>query len=134
MATAFMMAHAGPFPEQSYGSRNTSPAGDNYSRVTRPLRHDKWSKGKDGFLVTDIWGMESGTSVPATPTVLLHQTEERMYLCSHQYKNLTVIFLVPVSSILNGEHRISVVKQQLLENVSSLCLSVNIMPILTIQC
>ncbi|PON68126.1 hypothetical protein TorRG33x02_262870 [Trema orientale] len=118
MATAFMMAHSGPFPEQFYTPRDTSPAGDNRFRVTHPLRHDKWSKGKDGFLVTDIWGMEAGTSVPATPTVLLHQTEERMYLCAHQHKNLTVIFLLPLSSILNREQGISAVKQQLLENAA----------------
>ena len=118
LATAFMMAYSGPFPEQIYVPHDTSSAGDNGFHVTRPLRHDKWSKGKDGFLVTDLWGMVAGTSVPATPTVLLHQTQERMYLCSHQHKNLTVIFLVPVSSFLNGEQGISVVKQQLLENVS----------------
>ncbi|KAM6546780.1 hypothetical protein CsatB_027516 [Cannabis sativa] len=118
LSSAFMMAHTGPFPEQVYVSHNTTPApaGDNGHRVIRPLRHDKWSKGKDGFLVTDIWGMEAGSTTPATPTVLLHQTEERMYLCSHQHKNLTVMFLLPVSSIPNGEQGISVVKQQLLEN------------------
>ncbi|XP_062113302.1 vacuolar fusion protein CCZ1 homolog B-like isoform X2 [Humulus lupulus] len=120
LSSAFMMAHSGPFPEQVYVSRYTTPApaGDNGHRVIRPLRHDKWSKGKDGFLVTDIWGMEAGSSVPATPTVLLRQTGEKMYLCSHQHKNLTVIFLVPMSSISNGEQGISAMKQQLLENAS----------------
>lgn len=115
-----MLAHYGTISEQFYASRETSPTVDNGNRVTRPLLHDKWSKGKDGFLVIDIWGTEAGSSVPSTPTVFLHRTEDSMYLCSHQYKNLTVLFLFPVSSMVNGEQGVSVVKQQFLENVSSL--------------
>lgn len=120
VATASILAQSGTVAEQFYGPVETSPVGDNGYRVTRPLRHDKWSRGKDGFLVTDIWGVEPGTWIPATPTVLLHQTGEKMYLCAHQHKSLTMIFLLPVSSILNGEQGVSMVKQQVIENVSSL--------------
>ena len=123
-ATASILNHSSTISEQFYGSRDTSLAGNNGNRAIRPLGHDKWSKGKDGFLVTDIWSMEAGTTVPTTPTVLLNQMGEKMYLCSHQHKNLTVIFLIPVSSMLNGEQDVSAVKQQVLENVSSLHLSV----------
>lgn len=118
VATASMLAHYGTISEQFYASRGTSPIVDNGNQVTRPLRHDKWSKGKDGFLVTDIWGTEAGSSVPSTPTVFLHQTEDSMYLCSHQHKNLTVLFLFPLSSMVNGEQGVSVVKQQFLENAA----------------
>ncbi|KAJ6986460.1 F23A5.27 isoform 3 [Populus alba x Populus x berolinensis] len=41
-----------------------------------------------------------------------------MYLCAYQYKSLTLILLVPLSSILNGEQGVSLVKQQVLENAS----------------
>lgn len=94
----------------------------------RPLQPEKWSRGKDGYLVTDLWGAEVGTWVYATPTVGLRQTGERMYLCVYQHKNLTLIVLLPVSSILNGEQGVSVAKQQILEQVGPLliayCLSV----------
>ncbi|XP_071735756.1 vacuolar fusion protein CCZ1 homolog B-like [Rutidosis leptorrhynchoides] len=89
--------------------------GDNY-RVVRPLQQGKWSKGKDGFLVNDIWGVEVGNLVPTTPTIWLQQTEHKMYLCAYQHKNLTIILLIPVTSVLNGEEGISMLKQQLLEN------------------
>ncbi|CAN6550036.1 unnamed protein product [Malus baccata var. baccata] len=112
------LVNPGAVPEQFHGSLDNSPAGDNSSRVVRPLQPDKWSKGKDGFLVSDIWGAEASTGASATPTVLLHQTEERMYLCTHQHKSLTLIFLLPVSSVLNGDQGVSAVKQQVLENVS----------------
>ncbi|EOY01351.1 F23A5.27 isoform 4 [Theobroma cacao] len=92
--------------------------GDNRYRITRPLQHDKWFKGKDGFLSTDIWGMDAGSLNVTTPTVWLRQTEERMYLCAYQYRSLTLILLIPFSSILNGEQGVSIVKQQLLENAS----------------
>ena len=84
----------------------------------RPLQHNKWYKGTNGFPVTDIWGPEVGSMIFATPTVLLQQTDERMYLCVYQHKSLTFILLFPVSSILNGEQGISVVKQQIMENAS----------------
>ena len=95
-----------------------SPSQDNSYHVKRPLQHNRWSKGKDGFLVTDIWGTETGSLIPSTPTIWLQQTGERMYLCAYQYKSLTLILLVPLSSILNGEQGVSLVKQQVLENVS----------------
>ncbi|XP_010649909.1 vacuolar fusion protein CCZ1 homolog B isoform X3 [Vitis vinifera] len=118
IAAASVMASSGSVSEQFYGSRDTSPHGGERSHVVRPLQHNKWYKGTDGFLVTDIWGPEVGSMVSATPTVLLHQTEERMYLCVYQHKSLTLILLFPISSILNGEQGISVVKQQIVENAS----------------
>lgn len=116
------LTHSGPVSEQIYHSSDTSPVGNNINRVTRALQHGKWYKGKDGFLVTDIWGVDVGSLVCATPTVWLQQTEEAMYLCPYQFKSLTLILLIPVSSILNGEQGVALVKQQLLENVSSLLL------------
>ncbi|KAL5760837.1 hypothetical protein ACOSP7_019327 [Xanthoceras sorbifolium] len=112
------LAHSGSASEQIYRSRDVSPSGDNNYHVTRPLQHGKWSKGNDGFLVSDIWGVNVGSSMVASPTVWLQQTEERMYLCPYQYKGLTLILLIPVSSILNGEQGVSAVKQQVLENAS----------------
>ncbi|XVE74544.1 hypothetical protein DITRI_Ditri12bG0025400 [Diplodiscus trichospermus] len=117
VATESTFAHSGSVLEVLYGSHDTS-AGDNRYHTTRPLQHDKWFKGKDGFLVTDIWGVDVGSLNVTTPTVLLQQTEERMYLCAYQYKSLTLILLIPLSSILNGEQGVSIVKQQLLENAS----------------
>lgn len=113
------MAHSASISEQIYHSSNTSPGRDNSNHFARPLQNDKWSKGKDGFLVTDIWGVDAGSLICATPTVWLQQTEEGMYLCPYQYKNLTIILLIPVSSVLNGEQGVSAVKQQVLDNVSS---------------
>lgn len=97
------------------GSGGTLPSGNGSStgRVIRPLQHDKWSKGKDGFLVTDIWGID------ATPTILIQKTQERFYLLTYQYKSLTLVLLVPTAAIVNGELDISFVKQQVIENVSS---------------
>lgn len=122
--TGSMLAHSASVSEQNFGSRDTAPVGNN--NVARPLQQDRWSKGKDGFLVTDIWGAEAGSSTSATPTVWLQQTEERMYLCAYQYRSLTFILLVPVASILNGEQGVSVVKQQILENVSFIPVFTNI--------
>ncbi|CAA7020030.1 unnamed protein product [Microthlaspi erraticum] len=92
--------------------------GNNAGRVIRPLQHDKWSKGTDGFLVTDIWGRD------ATPTILLQQTQERVYLLTYQYKNLTLVLLVPDNAIVNGELDISFVKHQVIENASAKILKV----------
>ncbi|CAN6549691.1 unnamed protein product [Malus baccata var. baccata] len=118
VSSSSSLARPGSIPEQLHGSLGNSPAGDKSSRVVRPLQPDKWSKGKDGFLVSDIWGADASTGTSATPTVFLHQTEERMYLCAHQHKSLTLIFLLPVSSVLKGDQGVSAVKQQVLENVS----------------
>ncbi|KAK2976182.1 hypothetical protein RJ640_012468 [Escallonia rubra] len=117
-ATASTLANSGSALDQSYASRDTSHAGDSNHYVVRPLQHDKWSRGKDGFLVTDIWGAEVGSLSPTTPTIWLQQTEERMYLCVYQHKSLTFILLIPVTSVLNGEQGVSLVKQQMLENAS----------------
>ncbi|XP_057959092.1 vacuolar fusion protein CCZ1 homolog B-like isoform X3 [Malania oleifera] len=116
VAAISVSANPGSVAEQFYGSRDTSPDGGQNYCIARPLVHNKWSKGKDGFLVTDIWGAEVGSSINATPTVWLQQMEERMYLCAYQHKNLTLILLIPVTSVLNGEQGVSMVKQQILEN------------------
>lgn len=118
VATGSMLAHSSSVSEQIYGSRDTFHGGDNNYNVARPLQPDRWSKGKDGFLVTDIWGADAGNSTSATPTICLQQTEERMYLCAYQYRSLTLIVIVPVASILDGEQGVSSVKQQVLENAS----------------
>lgn len=88
------------------------------NRVIRPLQHGKWSKGKDGFLETDIWGMGASGWVGSTPKICLFQTEEQMYLYVYQNKSLTLILLVPVSSVPNEELGISIVRQHILENAS----------------
>ncbi|XP_004503331.1 vacuolar fusion protein CCZ1 homolog B-like isoform X2 [Cicer arietinum] len=111
-------AHPSSMSESFYGSSDTSPVEDNNYHVVRPLQSDKWSKGKDGYLVTDLWGAEVGTWVFASPTVLLQQTGERMYLCAYQHRSLTLMLLIPISSIPNGEQGVSAVKQQVLENAS----------------
>ncbi|KAL5707922.1 Vacuolar fusion protein CCZ1 B [Ranunculus cassubicifolius] len=99
-------------------SRDTSPSGQGQKyHVPRPFQQDKWSKEKDGFLSTGIWTTQVDDSQP-TPTVWLQQTQERAYLCVYQQKHLTVILLVPVRSVINGEQGISLLKQQFLENAS----------------
>ncbi|XP_077241149.1 vacuolar fusion protein CCZ1 homolog B-like [Tasmannia lanceolata] len=105
--------------EFQYTAHDTSPGrqGQGY-HVPRPLQRDRWSKGKDGFLVTDIWGSEVGSLMSTTPTVWRQHTEEQMYLCVYQHKNLTLIILIPIGSLINGEQGISLVKQQFLENAS----------------
>ncbi|KAK6921607.1 CCZ1/INTU/HSP4, first Longin domain [Dillenia turbinata] len=104
--------------EQISGSHDTSPGADRNYNVAGPLQHDKWSKGKDGFLVTDVSGVEVSSLISATPTIWLQQKEERVYLCAYQHRNLTIILLVPVNSIVNGEQGMSLLKQQVLENAS----------------
>lgn len=119
VATGSILAQSASVSEQTFRSPDTSPpGGDNSHHIARPLQPDRWSKGKDGFLVTDIWGTEASSSTSATPTIWLQQTEERVYVCAYQYRSLTLILLVPVASILNGEQGVSVVKQQILENAS----------------
>ncbi|KAL2485036.1 Protein of unknown function (DUF1712) [Abeliophyllum distichum] len=113
-----VMANSCPSVDQYYNSGDTSPVGNRSYPVVRPLQNDKWSKGKDGFLVTDIWGAEFGSSIPTSPTIWLKQTEEKMYLCAYQLRSLTVILLIPASSVINGEQGIAMVKQQILENAS----------------
>ncbi|XP_038985308.1 vacuolar fusion protein CCZ1 homolog isoform X1 [Phoenix dactylifera] len=100
-------------------SRDTSPGGQSQRyHILRPLQRDKWSKRKDGFVGTDIWGAEVGTSIPLSPTLWLQRTEEHAYLCVYQYRNLTLILLIPVCLMTNGEQGLSLVKKQLLENAS----------------
>lgn len=105
-------------PESHYASRDTSPGGERQRlHIPRPLQRDKWCKGKDGFVTTDIWGEEAGNLISLTPTVWLQQTEERTSLCVYQHKNLTIILLIPVLSLASGQG-IALVKKQLLENAS----------------
>ncbi|CAI0432062.1 unnamed protein product [Linum tenue] len=101
-----------------YRSRDASLDQENNCQVKRPLHHNRWFRGNDGFLASDIWGTDNGSQTSVTPIVYLQLTEERMYLCAYQHKSLTIILLVPVSSILNGEQGLSLVKQQVLENAS----------------
>lgn len=115
-AVGTIFPNSGSVSEQFYSSCDTSPDGGQVFRIPRPLLHNRWCKGKDGFLVTDIWGTEVGGTINATPTVWLQQSEERMYLCAYQHKNLTFIILLPANSVLNGEQGISALKQQILEN------------------
>ncbi|KAL5174667.1 Vacuolar fusion protein CCZ1 A [Glycine soja] len=118
VVTESNMAHPSTMSESFYGSSDISSGEDNHYHVVRPLQSDKWSKGKDGYLVTDLWGAEVGTWVFATPTVWLQQTEEKMYLCVYQHRSLTLMLLIPVSSIPNGEQGVSAVRQQVIENAS----------------
>ncbi|KAI3985735.1 hypothetical protein MKX01_030649 [Papaver californicum] len=117
--TGSILGNFGYPTEDIYGSRDTSPVGNGQRyQVPRPLQRGKWSKGKDGFLVADIWGTEMGQLSPATANMWLQQMEERMYLCVYQHKNLTVILLIPYSSMMKGEQGLSTVKQQILENAA----------------
>ncbi|GMH15146.1 hypothetical protein Nepgr_016987 [Nepenthes gracilis] len=104
---------------QLYASRDTSLSSDS-SRylIGRPLQQGKWSKSGDGFLVADTSGADMQCLNSSAVTVFLQQSHERMFLCAHQHKNLTVIVLLPVVSINNVEQGISLVKQQILENAS----------------
>ncbi|XP_073058999.1 vacuolar fusion protein CCZ1 homolog B-like isoform X1 [Primulina eburnea] len=113
-----VLADSGRVADQYCNSRDISPAGNRGYHVLRPLQHAKWSKGKDGFLVTDIWGVEAGSLVSKSPTVWLRQTEEKMYLIPYQHRGLTIILLIPVSSVVNGEQGVALVKQQIVETVS----------------
>ncbi|KNA08317.1 hypothetical protein SOVF_163670 isoform B [Spinacia oleracea] len=115
LTTGSVLPTSSSSSERVQGSRDTSPSGDNRYLIARPLQQDKWSKGKDGFLVTNRWGSDMHASLP---TVWLQQTKERMYLCAHQHKNVTIILLIPVTFINNADREIPVLKQQLLENAS----------------
>ncbi|KAK7341104.1 hypothetical protein VNO80_24028 [Phaseolus coccineus] len=118
VATEFNMAHPNSMSEGFYGTSDISSGEDNHYHVVRPLQGDKWSKGKDGYLVTDLWGAEIGTWVFATPTVWLQQTGEKMYLCVYQHRSLTLMLMIPVSAVPNGEQGVSEVRQQIIENAS----------------
>ncbi|KAL8137897.1 hypothetical protein V2J09_003898 [Rumex salicifolius] len=101
-----------------HGSEDALPSRQQPYSTSRPLRLNKWYKGKDGFLVTDAWNSDVSSLDSTIPTVLLQQTKERMYLCAHQQKNLTTILLIPVASIQKAEQGISSVKQRVLKNAS----------------
>ncbi|CAM6129572.1 unnamed protein product [Calypogeia fissa] len=84
------------------------------SHVPRPLAHEAWWRGADGFLDTDAWNTrEEGSN--DLPDVWLQSSEERMQLCVYQYKSLTILMLVPTSS---GSEVVTTLKGQLLEKAS----------------
>lgn len=86
------------------------------SYVPRPLAHEAWWRGADGFLDTEMWGTrEEGSN--ELPEVWLQSSEERMHLCVYQYKSLTVLMLVPTSP---DSESITTLKGQLLEKVSTM--------------
>ncbi|KDP37994.1 hypothetical protein JCGZ_04637 [Jatropha curcas] len=124
IAAGSPVVHSASVLEHFYHSHGNSVGQDGSYHVKRPLQLGRWAREKDGFLVTNIWGTEIASSSSATPTIWLRQTEEQMYLCAYQHKSLTLILLIPVSSILNGEQGISLVKQQVLENASTKMLKV----------
>ncbi|VAI12862.1 unnamed protein product [Triticum turgidum subsp. durum] len=100
-------------------SRDTSPGGQNQMHHNfRPLQREKLSKGKDGFVAADFVTTEIRGAVPLNPILWFHQAEERMYLCVYQHKNLTILLVIPASSLINGEEGIAHVKRHLLENAS----------------
>lgn len=116
-ASGPMLPNSSSVLEVYYGSQENSVGGHSYN-VLRPLKHGHWSRGNDGFLVTDSWEAEAGSLVHTCPTIWLHKTDERMYLCAYQHRSLTIIFLIPVASVLNADQEIPFVKQQIIENVS----------------
>ena len=93
------------------------------SDIPRALQPGKWSKGKDGFLLTDIWLTESGSSIASTPVVWIR--DQQMFLVIYQHRNLTIVLLIPSNSLVNGEKDLPFLKQQFIDNVGllSLCLS-----------
>ncbi|XP_043719288.1 vacuolar fusion protein CCZ1 homolog B-like isoform X2 [Telopea speciosissima] len=126
ITTGSISANLGSVIEQIHTSRDTSPGRQGQRHhVPRPLQRDKWSKGKDGFLVFETSGAEVGGLNSSTPTVWLRRSDERMYLCVFQQRNLTIILLIPVSSMINAEQGISMVKRQILENASLKILKVD---------
>jgi hypothetical protein len=123
--------NAGPTSSSSNGaaaaeryhsrSRDTSPGGQNQMHHNfRPLQREKLSKGKDGFVAAEFASTEVRGAVPLTPILWFQQADERMYLCVYQHKNLTILLLIPASSVINGEEGIAHVKKHLLENVCDL--------------
>lgn len=122
---------ATPAPLGSVDSGN----GDNMMHVIRPLQNAKWTKGKDGFLITDIWGLEtSGSPDSALPTIWLHQTQERVYLLAYQYKSLTLLLLMPTTAIVDGDSSVSAVKQKVIEDVSTSPIDLSCYNSLRISC
>lgn len=106
--------------QQSYASRDANSVGGISYPVIRPLQKGKWSRGKDGFLVPDFAGIGVDTVMHATPTVWLHQSGESVYLCAYQFRNLTLLLLIPTSATLEGDQGLSAIKNQLIEDVRSL--------------
>lgn len=115
---ASMMANTGYITEAAqfvpYDTIRTRQ--NQVSPVIRPLQRENWIKGKDGFLVNDMWREEAGSSVSSLPIVLLRQPEEWMYICVYQVKSLTIILLIPTCSLVNKEQGLVSVRQQILEN------------------
>ncbi|KAJ1268489.1 hypothetical protein BS78_07G139600 [Paspalum vaginatum] len=96
----------------------TSSSSNGTTAGERPLLREKLSKGKDGFIAADFSATEVRGAVPLTSILWFQQAEERMYLCIYQHKSLTILLLIPASSLINGEEGITHVKKQMLENAS----------------
>ncbi|XP_078444574.1 vacuolar fusion protein CCZ1 homolog isoform X2 [Wolffia australiana] len=94
---------------------NNSIQGNNHD-IPRALHRGKWSKGNDGFLLTDIWLTEARSSITSNPVIWLRQAGKRMFLIAFQHKKLTIVLLIPVDSLINGESDLSIVRTQVLEN------------------
>ncbi|XP_040383061.1 vacuolar fusion protein CCZ1 homolog isoform X1 [Oryza brachyantha] len=121
--------HAGPTSSSSNGtasveryrsrSRDTSPTGQNQMRhYFRPLQREKLYKGKDGFVATGSTTSEVRGAAPWVPILWFQQAEDRMHLCVYEHKNITILLLIPSSSLINGDDGIAHVKKHLLENAS----------------
>lgn len=125
--------HAGPTSSSSNGtasveryrsrSRDTSPGGQNQMHhYFRPLQREKLYKGKDGFVAAGSTTSEVRGAVAWVPILWFQQAEDRMHLCVYQHKNITILLLIPASSLINGDDGIAHVKRHLLENVSGPCI------------
>uniref|UniRef100_A0A0E0AVI7 CCZ1/INTU/HSP4 first Longin domain-containing protein n=1 Tax=Oryza glumipatula TaxID=40148 RepID=A0A0E0AVI7_9ORYZ len=121
--------HAGPTSSSSNGtasveryrsrSRDTSPGGQNQMHhYFRPLQREKLYKGKDGFVAAGSTTSEVRGAVAWVPILWFQQAEDRMHLCVYQHKNITILLLIPASSLINGDDGIAHVKRHLLENAS----------------
>jgi hypothetical protein len=78
----------------------------------RPMQRDKWWREQDGFLATNVWGIQSEGSNDIVPIIWLQ--EEKMQMCIYQNKQLTLVLLTPEShAALGGTH----FQTQILEKV-----------------
>uniref|UniRef100_A0A0D9X808 CCZ1/INTU/HSP4 first Longin domain-containing protein n=1 Tax=Leersia perrieri TaxID=77586 RepID=A0A0D9X808_9ORYZ len=100
--------HAGPTSSSSNGTAS----------VERPLQREKLYRGKDGFVAIGSTTSEVRGAVPWVPILWFQQAEDHMHLCVYQHKNITILLLIPASSLINGDDGIAHVKKHLLENAS----------------
>ncbi|XP_062191871.1 vacuolar fusion protein CCZ1 homolog isoform X2 [Phragmites australis] len=102
----------------------TSSSSNGTTAGERPLLREKLSKGRDGFIAADFTATDVCCAVPVLPIVWFQQAEERMYLCIYQHKSITILLLIPASSVINGEDGVAHVKKHLLENASQKIITV----------